>query len=167
MAVATTAIDVTGIPQARSLLRRFDPDLLKRLDSRLNAVARDLRAGAQTKFSSTGVTADAYRIRTRSRVDGFSKSVTTKGGSVAAGRKWSSEPGVLAAIFELMAGPRDAQPQNVPRVRSLIATLNARYGAPGRFLWEEWDESGDRYLAEVRSAVAATEAEYSAKLRAV
>lgn len=164
--MAGTAIDLENIPQTRALLRRFGPDLLKSLDSRLNAVARDLRNEAQVRFSNTGVSADAYRIRSRSRVDGFSKSVTTKGGFVAAGQKWSSEPGVLAGIFELMAAPRNAQPQNVPRVRSLIATLNERYGTPGRFLWEAWDDNGDAYMSEVDAAIRAVEAEYTARLRA-
>jgi hypothetical protein len=164
--MASTAIDLANLPETRSLLRRFEPDLLRRLDGRLNAVARDLKAGAQANFERTGASGNAYRIRTRNRVDGFSKSVTTEGGSVAPGQRWSSEPGVLAAIFELMAAPRDAQPQNVPRVRSLIATLNERYGTPGRFLWEEWDDSGEGYLSEVDAEIKAVEAEYSARLRA-
>lgn len=163
---ATTAIDVAGLPQTRSLLGRFAPDLLKRLDGRLNSVARDLKAGAQARFEHTGASGSAYRIITRNRVDGFSKSVTTASGSVSAGEKWSSEPGVLAAIFELMAAPRDARPQNVQRVRSLIATLNERYGTPGRFLWEAWDDSGGRYLDEATAEVEAVEAEYAARLRA-
>lgn len=164
--MGSTSIDLAGLPQTRSLLRRFEPDLLKRLDSKLSSVARDLKSGAQANFERTGASGTAYRIRSRSRVDGFSKSVTTEGGSVAPGRKWSTEPGVLAAIFELMNGPRGAQPQNVPRVRSLIATLNERYGAPGRFLWEEWDDSGDGYLSEIDAEVKAVEAEYTARLRA-
>lgn len=164
--MGATAIDISGVTETRALLRRFEPDLLKRLESQLNAVARDLRNEAQVNFSATGVGAAAYRIRTRSRAGGFSKSVTTVGGSVARGQKWSSEPGVLANIFEFMAAPRDAQPQNVPRVRSLIATLNARYGAPGRFLWEAWDDGSDGYLAEIDAAIRSVEAEYSARLRA-
>jgi hypothetical protein len=164
--MGSTAIDLVGMPQTRALLRRFEPDLLKRLDGKLNSVARNLKAGAQANFERTGASGNAYRIRTRNRVDGFSKSVMAAGGSVARGQKWSTEPGVLAAIFELMAAPRDAQPQNVPRVRSLIATLNERYGTPGRFLWEQWDDSGDRYLSEIGAEIEAVEAEYTARLRA-
>jgi hypothetical protein len=164
--MASTAIDLVGMPETRSLLRRFEPDLLRRLDGKLNAVARDLKAGAQANFERTGASGGAYRIRSRSRIDGFSKSVTTEGGSVAPGQRWSTEPGVLAAIFELMAAPRGAQPQNVPRVRSLIATLNERYGTPGRFLWEEWDDAGEGYLSEIDAEIKAVEAEYSARLRA-
>lgn len=164
--MGSTAIDLANLPETRSLLRRFEPDLLKRLDGKLNSVARDLKAGAQAKFAHTGAEGNAYRIRSRNRIDGFSKSVTTEGGSVSPGQKWSTEPGVLAAIFELMAAPRDAQPQNVPRVRSLIATLNERYGTPGRFLWEAWDDDGEGYLSEIDTTIKAVEAEYTARLRA-
>lgn len=164
--MGATAIDLANMPQTRSLLRRFEPDLLKRLDSKLSSVARSLKAGAQANFEHTGASGNAYRIRTRNRIDGFSKSVMAEGGSVARGQKWSTEPGVLAAIFELMNGPRDARPQNVPRVRSLVATLNERYGTSGRFLWEEWDNSGDGYLSEVDAEIKAVEAEYTARLRA-
>jgi hypothetical protein len=164
--MGATAIDLANMPQTRSLLRRFEPDLLKRLDGKLNSVARDLKAGAQANFEHTGASGTAYRIRSRNRIDGFSKSVTTAGGSVAQGQKWSTEPGVLAAIFELMNGPRDARPQNVPRVRSLVQTLNERYGTPGRFLWEHWDDEGDGYLREIGAEVKAVEAEYTARLRA-
>lgn len=162
---ATTAIDVVSL-ETRRLLKRFEPDLLTRLDRKLNTVARDLRTGAQAHFSSTGASGDAYRIITRSRIDQFSKSVTTASGSVSPGEKWSTEPGVLAAIFELMASPRDARPQNVPRVKSLIATLNERYGTPGRFLWQAWDDDGEGYLREVSAEAEAVEAEYTARLRA-
>mgnify|MGYP001286639594 CR=1 FL=1 len=85
---------------------------------------------------------------------------------MARGQKWSSSPGVLAAIFELMAAPRDAMPQNVPRVKSLIATLNERYGTTGRFLWEVWDDSEGGYAEEVAAEIKAVEAEYTARLRA-
>jgi hypothetical protein len=163
---ASTAIDLAGLPETRRLLRRFEPDLLRRLDAKMNATARDLRSAAQANFARTGAGGSAYRIISRSRIDGFSKSVTTQGGSVAPRQKWSSEPGVLAAIFELMASPRDARPQNVPRVRSLIATLNERYGTPGRFLWEAWDDSEGGYEEEVHAEIRAVEAEYSARLSA-
>ena len=163
---APMAVDVSGLPETRRLLRQFEPDLLKRLDAKMNSLARQLKASAQANFERTGASGTAYRVRTRSRVSGFSKAVTTTGGSVAAGEKWSSAPGVLAAIFEFANGPRNAQPQNVPRVQSLIATLNARYGSPGRFLWAAWDSSGKQHLHEIDAEVKAVEAEYSARLRA-
>ena len=73
---------------------------------------------------------------------------------------------MLAAIFEFANAVRDAQPQNIPRTRSLIATLNARYGGPGRFLWQTWDEEGLAAMAEVNAEIHAVESEYTARLRA-
>lgn len=159
-------VDVSDLAQTRALLKRLEPDLLKRLDQQLNAVARDLRSGAQSRFAQTGADGDAYVVRSRNRVSGFSKSVAARGGSVGAGEKWSTEPGVLAAIFEFANGVRNAQPQNVARTQSLIATLNARYGSPGRFLWSAWDAKSSTYMADVEAAIAAVEAEYSARLGA-
>jgi hypothetical protein len=145
-------------------MARFQPDLLKRLDSTLNVVARDLKAGAQSNLARTGMTGSAYRVRTRTRAYGFSKGVTTVPGSVGPHEKWSSEPGVLARIFELAAGVRNARPENVKRTRSLIDTLNARYGSPGRFLWEAWDAKKDSYMGAVGSEIKAVEAEYTARM---
>jgi hypothetical protein len=73
---------------------------------------------------------------------------------------------VLASIFELMQGPRNAMPQNVPRVKSLVATLNRKYGPNGRFLWRAWDQQGDSLHGEVVQEVDAIEREYSRRLAA-
>jgi len=164
--VSAPAVDVANLTETRALLARFEPDLLKRLDRRLSAVARELKAGAQARFSATGADGSAYRVTSRARRGGFSKGVTTERGSVGPRQKWSSEPGVLATIFELANGVRDAKPENIARTRSLIDTLNARYGPPGRFLWREWDASGDRYMEQVDAEIKAVEAEYSARLGA-
>ena len=159
-----SAVDVSGVPQTRSLLARFEPDLLKRLDRRLNSVARDLRSGAQANFERTGASGAAYTIRTRSRRGGFSKAVTTVPGSVGRGERWSSSPGVLARVFEFASGVRNAKPQNVQRTRSLIATLTARYGSPGRFLWAAFDEREVSIREEAASAVREAEDEYTRRL---
>jgi hypothetical protein len=163
--MGASAVEVIGLSQTRGLLARFEPDLMKRLDATLSVVARDLKAGAEAKFARTG-SGNAYRIRTRNRAMGFSKGVTTQRGSVGRGEKWSSEPGVLAAIFELANKVRDAKPENVERTKSLLATLNAKYGSPGRFLWDAWDERSVAALATVDGEIKAVEAEYTARLRA-
>ena len=79
--------------------------------------------------------------------------------------KWSTQPGALAAIFEFADGVRDARPQNVQRTKSMIATLNARYGSPGRFLWAAWDDRKVAALASIDAEIKAVEAEYTARLR--
>jgi len=163
--VGAGSVNVTGLVETRALLKRFEPDLLKRLDARLNAVARDLKSGAEASFARTGAGGSAYRMRTRSKATGFVKSVTASGGSVSPGQKWSSSPGVLAAIFEFADGVRSSKPENVARTKSLIATLNSRYGSTGRFLWAAWDERKESALASIKTEVEAVEAEYTARLR--
>jgi hypothetical protein len=158
------AVNVANIPQTRALLARFEPDLLKRLDGRLNVIARRLKAAAQSNLAATGVTGTAYRVRTRARVGRFSKSVIASGGGYTE-THWGDTPGVLAAVFEFANGVRDSMPQNVPRTKSLIATLNAKYGQPGRFLWAAWDEQKVASLAAVESEIKAVEAEYTARMR--
>lgn len=162
--VYSTEVDVASVAQTRALLTRFEPDLLKRLDRRLTRVASIVKAGAQSRFERTGASGAAYRIRTRNQKGRFIKSVTTAPGSASGGEKWSGEPGVLAAILELMAGVRDAQPQNVPRTKNLISTLTSRYGSPGRFLWDSWDEHEAVAMQDVESAIREAEEEYSARM---
>lgn len=165
---AGVIVNTEGITETRALLRRFEPDLLKRLDRRVGIVARDLKSGAQANFEETGASGTAYRIRTRSRVGGvpgFSKAVEAAGGSVGAREHWSSEPGVLAAIFEAAKGVRDSLPQNVQRTKSLIATLNSRYGSPGRFLWPAWRDMSAASLTSIATEIKDVEAEYTARMR--
>lgn len=158
-------VNTEGITETRALLRRFEPDLLKRLDRRVTLVARELQSGAQANFEGTGASGTAYRIRTRARPSGFSKAVTAAAGSVGARAHWSSEPGLLAAIFELANGVRNSLPQNVQRTKSLIATLNSRYGSPGRFLWQKWDDISAASLASIATEIKDVEAEYTARMR--
>jgi hypothetical protein len=164
MGAAGVKLYTEGLTETRALLRRFEPDLLKRLDLRVSLVARKLKSGAQANFEQTGASGDAYRIRTRNRVYGFSKSVSADFGSVGAREHWSTEPGVLAAIFELANGVRNSLPQNVQRTKSLIATLNSRYGSPGRFLWQAWDDISAASLASIVTEIKDVEAEYTARM---
>lgn len=163
--MGASAVHVEGLMETRALLKKFEPDLLKRLNLRVGAVARNLRSGAQTNLEKTGASGSAYRVRTSNRVSGFSKAVTTVSGSVGPREKWSSKPGVLAAILESAKGVRDSQPQNVQRTKSLIATLNSRYGPPGRLLWPAWRDRSVAGLASIHAEIKAVEAEYTARLR--
>ena len=114
--MGATAIDRRQASRRRArLLARFEPDLLKRLDSRLNAVARESsRPAPRRTFERTGASGNAYRVRIakprRRLLEVGHDQVRQR---VARARSGRAEPGVLAAIFELMAASRDAQPQNV------------------------------------------------------
>lgn len=157
-------VEVVGLLETRGLLAKFEPDLLKRLDATLTVVAKELQTGAQQNLAVTGMADRAYRIRSRNRIHGFSKGVTTVSGAVASNEKWSSEPGVLARVFEFAKNVRDAQPQNVARTRSMLDTLRAKYGEPGRFLWTEWDIIKGPSMATVHEEIRAIEAEYTERM---
>lgn len=164
-AVATGAdVEIVGLLETRGLLAKFEPDLLKRLDATLTVVAKDLQVGAQQNLAVTGIASRAYRVRSRNRIHGFSKGVTTVKGSVAANQHWSDEPGVLARVFEFAENVRNAQPQNVARTRSMLDTLRAKYGEPGRFLWTEWDQIKGPSMATVHEEIRAIEAEYTERM---
>ena len=161
-----TTVDIDGLPETRALLRQLQPELLKRLDSRIGGVAKELMGNASASFSATGASSSgAYVIKSRTSVSSVSRSVMTAPGSVPKGQKWSSEPGVLASIFEFANKVDKAKPANRKRVESLIATLNSRYGSPGRFLWDSWDSMKDSAHREVAAAVAEAEASLSARLK--
>lgn len=140
MSVDKTTIVVDGLETTRSLLKDLDATALKQVDKEVTAVARDLKGAAAASFSRMYSGADAaYTIRTRNRRDSYSKSVTTTGGTVARGERWSSQPGVLAAVMEFAANVRTANPATQARTRKMLDTVTARYGSPGRFLWDAWD----------------------------
>ena len=47
----------------------------------------------------------------------------------------------------------------------MLATLRARYGEPGRFLWAEWDDQETQAMADVERTILDVEAEYTARLK--
>lgn len=163
--MGASAVEVTGLFETRALLKQMEPDLLKRLDVRLTAIATDLKLDAQQDFEKTGATGSAFRVQTRNNLRGFTKSVRTMPGRNVPGEKWSRQPGLLAAIFEFANAVRAARPENVQRTRSMLATLNERYGPPGRFLWQSWDERKVPALASIDAEIRSLEAEYTERLR--
>jgi len=66
--------------------------------------------------------------------------VTAVLSSGSSGSAWSTE-GRLSAILEFFG---HNQPGRTKRARSCTATLNSRYGGPGRFLWSAWDSVGGK-----------------------
>lgn len=156
-------VNVEDLSATRYLLKKFGPDVLKRLDRELTSVARQLKGSAEASFARTGASG-AYMIRTTNRAGSFTKGVTTRAGSVSRGERWSSSPGVLAAVFEFAQNVRNAKPQNVARTRAMLETLSRKYGKPGRFLWDAWDAMSNAALARVHGAVETAERDLSEEL---
>lgn len=161
---ASLEVNIEDVAATRALLKQLGPDILKSLDRELTTVARQLKSAAESNFARTGASGSAYMIRTSNRAGSFTKGVTSRGGSVARGQRWSDQPGVLAAVFEFADGISKARPQNVARTRAMLATVTARYGRPGRFLWEAWDGMSSGALARVHGAVEAAENDLTERL---
>lgn len=150
------SVEIDGLLETRHLLKTLRPDMLRELNRRVSGVQRRLKSGAQAKFSVTGHNAD-YRVFSRTRSDGFARGVHLGPGQVARGERWSTNANVLANVFEFAANVRDAKPQNVARTQSMLATISARFGEPGRFLWSAWDDIRAESMEDIRTGVKSVE----------
>lgn len=150
-------IEVTGHRETSALLAGFGPLVKRRasevLGRRLNRVA----LGALARYP---------RGSWRARVDAarFYGSVAATGGAVSRQGWGVSGPGVRAEIFEFLGASSSG---SRPQVRATIASLNARYGSPGRFLWAAWDAAGRDVEVEIAGGVRAAEQELQRQLNSV
>lgn len=107
---------VDGLEAVRNGLESVDPKIRRKLDSELKkAVGMVAGAAARQVDSRTGATASGYKVTARQ--GRYKVKNTTRGG----------------AILEFAAIP------HCPQGASLVGTLNEKYGAPGRLLWDSWD----------------------------
>jgi hypothetical protein len=143
--MATTGIDRSGAFGAEivvqgldSVLNGFDevdPKLKRRLNrdlkSPVDTVAQTASRQVETRSPSSG-TAEGYKVQRRG--SSFKIVNRTRG----------------AMILEFAAVP------HCPQGVSLVNTLNEKYGAPGRILWDAWDTMEgwvtDRVASIVRDA---------------
>lgn len=141
-----TRVEVTGVRAVVQALGDFDPETKKAL-----------RKVIYDALKVTSTAAKAEYPEGRWKVSVFGK---TGGGMMALGsigaaggvrrNPWNtSDGGVRASIFEF-AGSQSSSDR--PQVKNMIASLNSRYGSPGRFLWDAWDSKGNRKLQEVEVA---------------
>jgi hypothetical protein len=121
-------------------LRIFAPKLRLALDAELRQDAEPVTGQAES------------RLRARAET-------TSAGSHYALRRKrdclvlYSRTRGSAIAEF---AG--NVHPQGLtPRGAILIATLNERYGEPGRLLWEAWDSHSEAVMTGVKATVASFE----------
>lgn len=159
MAVMRTgqAIEVTGIRGTVRALKAFTPEMHKALNKTIRTALNDVKAGAEGRYPKG---AWVVRINTRNMLG----SIRTAPGTVGDAKSWGeTSPGVRAAIFEF-AGKY--QPGATPQAKAMIASLNARYGSPGRFLWDAWDDRGKAALDTIKQAVLTAERNLQAELDA-
>lgn len=152
---AQTSIEVKHAAATIRALRDMEPDLRKRLNKTIRAALSWTVDGARSRYPEGSW---IIRINNKSLLGSISARAGTR-----ANQFGKSDPGVRAAVFEF-AGKY--QPGRTPQARAMIASLNARYGQPGRFLWDSWDATKDTVLDTIRDAVYQVERELQARLDA-
>jgi len=136
-------IVVDGLGAVRNALYDIDPALRRRFDRDLKkAIDTVAQTAAREVDSRTGDTAAGYKVTRRG--DTFKITNKTLG----------------ALILEFWNAPR------CPQGEHLIATLNEKYGSPGRVLWGSWDAMNGWVLDQVRDIVDDAEFEIQKQLDA-
>lgn len=138
------SVDHTRLERVREGLRLFAPKTLRQVDAEIR------QAGKRATMQADGIVAS----RARSHGDGDtvgSYKVQVRAGGV---RLHSSAMG--ATVLEDWRAPKS------PQGRTLINTLNERYGPPGRVLWRSWRDNEDATNAEVAAIVKRAESELQA-----
>jgi hypothetical protein len=147
-------VRIGGIKQTITALRNLAPDVKREMDREIRQVMGTIKAGAESRYPE-----GSWEIKlNRRRLFG---SVEATAGGERADTWRESGPGVKAAVFEF-AGKY--QPGRTPQAKAMIDSLNARYGSPGRFLWDSWDANKTRALAQIRDAVLRAERELQTRL---
>lgn len=139
-------VTVDGINSTVATLRAMDRTLLLQFNRQLRAAANSVRGAARGLAPRrTGALASGIVVR--------------KGRSTATSTGWRIQSTTRqGAILEFAAQGRSNQG------RSLVATLTARYGSPGRVVWRAWDAQAARAYTAIAAAVRAAEAQINADL---
>ena len=154
-------VTISGLDETVALLKAFEPDVLKSMNREIRGVMNILKGAAEGKYSATGGGA-GYAIRSSSRGKKVGMKVVAIGSSSGgSGSDWSQE-GRLSAILEFYGkvGAKSAQ------AITCTSTLNARYGQPGRFLWDSWDAQKGSAVSAIEAAVRKAETQLQATLDA-
>lgn len=138
-------IDVDHLEDVRQGLNEFDPQVRLALDRTIRRSLQSVAAeAAGTLHDGPGGGRRQYRVERR------------KGGY----RLINRDRGATISEF---AGSRNPQGLT-PRGRTLIATLDAAYGKPGRIAWAAWDRRREQVDREIVAALAVAERELDARL---
>lgn len=155
-----TNVQINGVKQTVAALKAFEPDLLKGMNAEIKDSLKQVQEGAKSRYPK-----GAWSLRLNQRKI-LGTIIATGGGRGVNGRSgtWEALPGgVRAAIFEF-AGKN--QSGKTPQAQGLIKHLNDRYGSPGRFLWDSWDQKGGWVLDQIEAAVKKAERDLQASLDA-
>lgn len=149
-------VRITGVKQTIAALRAFEPEIEDALGKQIKEALRATEREAKAIYPRGAWTVG----RTRKKLLGY---VAARAGGTRA-RSWGdSAPGIRAGIFEFIGTQYSG---DRPAVLKTIESLNARYGSPGRFLWEAWERTGQGILDEIKESVQAAEKELQSRLDA-
>lgn len=149
-----SSIEVTGVKATIRALEVFAPEIRERLNKNIREALATTNIRAKGHFPQ-----GAWVVRINKKK--LLGTIMAKPGNRVDNKWGDSDPGVKAAIFEF-AGSRTSGA--TPQSKGLIASLNRRYGQPGRFLWAAWDETGKDVLDRIRTAMLAAERDLQSKL---
>lgn len=148
-------IEVTGVKETMAALKAFEPEVYKAMRKRIRQRIKSVARGATNRYGGK------YKVSIRDAGRTPGGSITAVMGPQPKGRHDWSSPQTRAVIFEF------AQNANRPGTKAAIASFQARFGKPGRFLWAEWDaQGGERVAQEVAAEIRDAERILQAKLDA-
>jgi hypothetical protein len=153
-----TNIRITGVRQTIAALKAFTPGVEKVLGEQIR------EALAATQRAAQGIYPRGSWVigRNRKKLLGY---IAARAGGGGGGKSWGAGPaGRRAGIFEFIGSSYGG---DRPQVLSTIASLNSRYGQPGRFLWSAWDQTGKQVLDDIKVAVQGAERELQARLDSI
>ena len=127
-------VNVWGLEGLMNRLEQIDPTLRRQLDREIKDVASGIAASAAGRLHpGPNNSAGSYVVsRRRNKVSVVNRS-----------------RGAMISEFAGRVNPEGLTPQG----RTLIQTLNAAYGRPGRLVWQAWDEQADAVMAQVTALV--------------
>ncbi len=138
------SIEPLHVEQIRQELGEVAPDLRAKFDREIRGTLREVAGEAAGRIGGSGRSAGAYRVKRR-------------------GAGWTLANRERGAVITEFAGSVNPGGKT-PRGATLIRTLSARYGAPGRIAWAAWDAKAAAVDAKLREIVATTEAELDRRL---
>ena len=142
--MARKGVEITGVKQTMAALKAFEPEVYKAMRKTIRTRIKSVATGAAGRYQSSSGGGGKYKVSIRDAGKRPGASITAVMG-VQKGRNDWSDPQSRAVIFEF-AGSRSRG--KTPGIAAAIASFQAKYGAPGRFLWEEWDSQGGQKISE-------------------
>ena len=155
----TGGVAVTGMNQTIVYLKGAERDIYDVLDKQVREIGRRTISSAKGRYPSGSWSVSFGGARWPAG------SVSTTGSSSKGFGSWADAPGgVRASIFDTM-GRRSGG--KTPQARATIASLNARYGAPQRFLWPAWMENRESSMSDIDRAFREAEQKLQSRLNGV